>query len=137
MLKNMTNTGSRTTCQMLDEKRDQHGVGVPNDLLDVLISPFPFKTCHTMMIYMRGYTLQCKVSMGFQEVSPRRSWAAVCGSSSGKSSAWYPGDLSHIQLYFDLSLKSDQVDNLEESVKVGLEKVEAACWEMVDSATVS
>ena len=37
----------------------------------------------------------------------------------------------------NLSLKSDQVDNLEESVKVGLEKVEAACWEMVDSATVS
>ena len=88
-----------------------------------------------MMIYMQGCSLQCQVHMGFQEVPPRRSWAALCGTSSGKSSAWYPGDLSHIQ--FDLSLKSDQVDNLEESVKVGLEKVEAACWEMVDSATVS
>ena len=31
----------------------------------------------------------------------------------------------------------NQVDNLEESVKLGLGKVEAACWDIVDSATVS
>ena len=30
-----------------------------------------------------------------------------------------------------------QVDNLEESLKMGLAKVELACWDIVDSATVS
>ena len=29
------------------------------------------------------------------------------------------------------------MDNLEESLKMGLAKVELACWDIVDSATVS